>query len=95
MLEGQTLLDEVVRWQTEKETCYSQANALKKQLEADKQALRTTYIDHLTVARFAFRDDAYMQAQLQLKGSRKSDWAGWTTQVPSVFTVGWKQQEWP
>lgn len=85
ILEGQALLDQVTQWQAEKENCYSQRNALKRRLEGDTKALKTRYMEHLTVARFVFRNDAYMQAQLQLTGTRKSDWAGWTTQVLSFY----------
>ncbi len=84
--EGQNLIDQLTLLQHEKESCYSQGNALKQQLKNDVKALKALYIEHLTIARFAFRGNAYMEAQLQLKGSRKKDWAGWTAQILSYYS---------
>ncbi len=86
MQEAQSLLDQFILWQNEKENCYSQGSALKQKLKQDVKSLKVLYTGHLTIARFAFREDAYMEAHLQLKGTRKSDWAGWTSQVLSFYS---------
>ncbi|WPP49472.1 hypothetical protein [Catalinimonas niigatensis] len=86
ILEGQSLLERVSTWQDEKNTCYSQRNALTAQMKNDIKELKALYMEHLAIARFAFRNDAYMESQLQLKGLRKKDWAGWSSQVFSFYT---------
>lgn len=86
MQEAQNLLDQVTLLQLEKENCYSQRQALRQKLRQDVKTLKTLYAEHLTIARFAFRGDAYMEAHLQLKGNRKKDWAGWTTQVLGFYS---------
>ncbi|MEK6480561.1 hypothetical protein WJR50_23660 [Catalinimonas sp. 4WD22] len=85
MLEGQSLLEQFSTWQDEKKNCYSKRNALTARMKKDIKELKALYMEHLTIARFAFRKDAYMESQLQLKGLRKKDWAGWSSQVFSFY----------
>lgn len=85
MQQGLELVNTFMLLQAEKDSCYSRNQALKQQLDQDIKTLKSLYREHLTIARFAFRTDAYMQAQLHLKGKRKPDWAGWTAQVQNFY----------
>jgi len=85
----QELLDLIARAESlkdEKANLYNEKKALAKQLETDVLALKTLYKEHLTIARFVFRKDGYMQDFLQLKGTRKTDWAGWLAQVNKFYS---------
>lgn len=86
MQQGLELVNTFRLLQAEKDNCYSRNHALKQQLDQDIKALKSLYREHLTIARFAFRTDAYMQAQLHLKGKRKTDWAGWTAQLQNFYS---------
>jgi len=84
----QELLDLIAQAETlkgEKANLYNEKKALAKQLEADVLALKALYKEHLTIARFVFRKDEYMQGALELKGTRKTDWAGWVAQVNKFY----------
>ncbi|WPP52793.1 hypothetical protein [Catalinimonas niigatensis] len=85
MQQGYEFVNTFLLLQDEKDNCYSRNSGLRQQLDQDVKALKSLYKDHLTIARFAFRTDAYMQAQLHLKGKRKTDWAGWTAQVQHFY----------
>jgi len=86
MQEVYDLLRQAEALKAEKKNHYSQKYALAKQMKDDVNALKALYMEHLNIARFAFRKDAYMQDQLELKGLRKKDWAGWLAQVISFYT---------
>ena len=86
MQELQDMLYEVEALKAEKKNFYGQKRALTKQMAADVNALKALYMEHLTVARFVFRKDAYMQDLLELRGKRKTDWAGWLAQANSFYT---------
>jgi hypothetical protein len=70
----------------DKKDFYSQKRSLAKQMAAAVKALKAMYMEHLTIARFAFRNVTYLQGQLELKGGRKTDWAGWVEQVGDFYT---------
>ncbi len=86
MQELQNLLTQVEALKDVKKNRYSQKRALATQMATEVKALKALYSEHLIIARFAFRDDTYMQEQLELKGIRKKDWAGWLAQVISFYT---------
>ena len=83
--EGENLLNQVEQWQAKQENCYSKEKALKQQLEKDVKTLKALYQEHLTIARFVFRKDPFMQSELQLKGARNTSWAGWIKQVMRFY----------
>ncbi len=83
--QGANLLKAVEDWQMAKENNYSTKKSLKKKLDKDIETLTILYNDHLSIARFSFRNDTYMTSQLKLNGARKKDWAGWSQQVYSFY----------
>ena len=86
MQELQDLIAQAEAFKDDKKDFYSQKRSLAKQMAVAVEELKTLYKEHLTVARFAFRNDTYLQGQLELKGSRKSDWAGWLEQVSDFYS---------
>ena len=71
---------------TEKKNQYTQKRVLAKQMAAEVKELKALYKEHLSIARFVYRNDTFMQDQLELKGTRKGDWAGWLAQVLEFYT---------
>jgi hypothetical protein len=80
------LIAQAEAFKDDKKEFYSQKGKMAKQMAAEVKALKAMYKEHLTIARFAFRNDPYLQGQLELKGGRKSDWAGWLGQVGDFYT---------
>ncbi len=84
--EGEALLNEAKACQSEKDRCYSQKKALANELKQKLDQLKALYTKHLRIARFAFVNDTFLQEQLQLNGTRKSDNEGWIAQVYKFYT---------
>lgn len=68
---GKGLLEQLNHLQMEQEDCYSTGKELKQRMDKELEALRTLYMEHLEIARFAFRQEPLQQARLELTGSRK------------------------
>jgi hypothetical protein len=86
MQELHNLIAQAEAFKDDKKDFYSQKRSLAKQMATEIKALKAMYKEHLTIARFAFRNDTYLQGQLELKGTRKTDWAGWLEQVGDFYT---------
>jgi hypothetical protein len=86
MQELHHLITQVEALNDEKKNQYIQKRVMAKQMAAEVKALKALYKEHLNIARFVYRDDSLMQDQLQLKGNRKGDWAGWLAQVLGFYT---------
>ena len=85
MQELAALIEKAEALDDEKQECYSRKKALSQQMDKDVQAMKALYMEHLTIARFTYRKDAYMQEKLDLTGSRKRHWAGWLNQVHTFY----------
>lgn len=85
MEEGKTLLESMLSLQMQQEDCYSQEKGLKQQLTRDLEAVKALYKEHLGIARFVFRNDASMQAKLELYGPRKRSQASATHQIRKFY----------
>ena len=85
ILEGKALLDAAEAWQLDQKDSYTIKSQLTQQLLEDEKALRTLYLDHLTIARFAFRDDLFWQRHLELDKKRWTDRAGMLSQIRTFY----------
>ena len=86
MQELHNLIAQVEALNNEKKNQYIQKRAMAKQMAAEVKELKALYKEHLNIARFVYRNDTSMQDQLELKGGRKGDWAGWLAQVLEFYT---------
>lgn len=83
--EGKALLEAMLSLQMEQEDCYSNEKGLKQQLDRDLEAVKALYKEHLGIARFTFRNDAAMQARLELHRPRKRSQAKATHQIRKFY----------
>jgi len=83
--EGEDKLDAAEQWQQQQKDLYVHKAELSRQLALDEQELVTQYTNHLTIARFAFRDDEAWQNTLQLNGARIKVRAGKLQQIRTFY----------
>jgi len=85
LLEGEGKLDAAADWQQTQKDLYTDKSELSRQLAIDERELEAVYTNHLTIARFAYRQDADWQKMLELKGPRAKDRAGKLQQIRTFY----------
>ncbi|MEQ9443571.1 MAG: hypothetical protein RIG62_31315 [Cyclobacteriaceae bacterium] len=85
LLEGKALLDAAEEWQHEQKDLYTSKGELTRQIANDEQDLLELFNNHLTIARFAFRNDPFWQNNLQLNAPRLRDRAGRLEQIRTFY----------
>ena len=83
--EGKTLAEQLTFLQRQVKTCYGHQYDATKALKTDFAALKSTYEDHLALARVACKNQPGLQTSLGLKGPRAQRRAEWTEQVASFY----------
>jgi hypothetical protein len=85
MQEGEDKLNAAEEWQQTQKDLYTDKSELSRQLAEDEQELLEMYTNHLTIARFAFRNDEDWQKTLQLNGPRATVRAGKLDQIRTFY----------
>ncbi|WKN43790.1 hypothetical protein [Tunicatimonas pelagia] len=83
--EGEEKLEAAEQWQRQQKDLYANKTELSRQLARDEQELVALYTNHLTIARFAFRNDEAWQNTLQLNGARVKVRAGKLQQIRTFY----------
>ncbi|MGD1890268.1 MAG: hypothetical protein ACFB15_06685 [Cyclobacteriaceae bacterium] len=85
ILEGEDKLNAAEEWQQTQKDLYTDKSELSRQLAEDEQELLAIYTNHLTIARFAFRNDEVWQKTLELNGPRATVRAGKLDQIRTFY----------
>ncbi len=83
--EGEDKLEAAAQWQATQQDLYTSKTELSRQIAQDEQELVDLYTNHLTIARFAFRNDEAWQNTLQLNGARIKVRAGKLEQIRTFY----------
>ena len=85
MLDGKSLLEAAEEWQREQKDLYTTKSELTRQINNDEKDLLDLFNSHLTIARFASRNDPFWQNNLQLTMPRRRDRAGKLEQMRTFY----------
>lgn len=83
--EGQQLLDKVQKLQAQQDSAQRNAQKAQHTLRQARETMQALYIEHLEIARFAYRRDEDMQRKLMLTGSRHRKYTEWLEQVKVFY----------
>lgn len=85
LLEGQALLDQAQQLHQTKEQYYDERWDISSQIKADMKAAREQFIDHVQVARVAFRREPEILHKFRIKRIAGNTW-DWTEQALTFYT---------
>ena len=83
---GKELLDQAQDLHQQQAKEYGEQLAASNELQLKRSTAHHTYINYLTIARIAFKDEPGMWTRLQLQGKRKRTYAGWIGQTKLFYT---------
>ena len=85
MQEGKTLLDQFSRLCNSQEQRYEERWELANRMNNELQTTRELFIEHMEVARFAFRKDPAVLYKLNIQRIERSRW-NWVKQARSFYS---------
>lgn len=83
--EGKQLLEQFIRQCSQQEQHYQDRWVLAHQLENELQVTRQHFVEHVKVARFAFRKDAAILHKLDVQQLIRTKW-GWIRQAQAFYS---------
>nr|WKN37336.1 hypothetical protein K4G66_01270 [Tunicatimonas sp. TK19036] len=86
MLKGIALYDDVLHWQSVKNTHYGAQKTATDALQADCQEFKKPYTEHVALARIAFKEDRGTLSTLKVDEARKTSLGGWLTQASAFYS---------
>lgn len=85
--EGETLLVNARQLHTQKDELYFEWLNLSGQVEKDRETALVTFVDHVQVARIAFRKKPEILRQLKINRINRSKLWEWTAQAARFYTL--------
>ncbi len=86
--EGQQLYERASELQAKQQEEYGEQFAATDALNAAKATANREYMNHVKIARIAFRDDRGAAESLQLTGDRRQSLSGWLKQARVFYANG-------
>lgn len=85
MLKGIALMDDVLHWQSVKNTHYGAQKTATDALKEDGQVFKKQYMEHVGLARIAFKEDRGASSTLEIDNPRQKTLGGWLTQATTFY----------